>query len=343
MITFITGTPGAGKTLYAISKLLLQLVGTFVPQDVDGVTTMHPRTIYTNINGLLVDHELIDENNLANWHEWSKPGSVIVFDEVQRHWKPRPNGSKVPPEIEALETHRHMGVDLILISQHPMLVDRNVHQLVGRHLHVRRMANAALAIVYEWDHCSRTLAYKASLSKSFWRYRKADFKLYKSAELHTKQKRAVPGLVYIIGLALVIAVWKIPESYSRIIGKGDAVKLAQKQDKDRPNALLQGKASADPKTLPAAPGAVLPLSPASAPVQVLPPVLAGCARLRDLCRCYDQNAQILERPAEFCQAQTVVSVVPPAPGALEHVPELGELARVAPDLDMIAWASRRRR
>lgn len=27
MITFITGTPGAGKTLYAISKLIKPLIG----------------------------------------------------------------------------------------------------------------------------------------------------------------------------------------------------------------------------------------------------------------------------------------------------------------------------
>uniref|UniRef100_UPI0024E125E7 zonular occludens toxin domain-containing protein n=1 Tax=Comamonas jiangduensis TaxID=1194168 RepID=UPI0024E125E7 len=61
MITVITGTPGAGKTLYAITKLLLPLIGTHVPvTDEDGVTTMHPRTIYTNIRGLLIDHELID-------------------------------------------------------------------------------------------------------------------------------------------------------------------------------------------------------------------------------------------------------------------------------------------
>lgn len=340
MITFISGTPGAGKTLYTISKLLLALVGTYADgQDDNGNPVRYPRTIYTNINGLLVDHELIDESNLANWHEWAKPGSVIVFDEVQRHWKPRPNGSRVPAEIEALETHRHMGVDFILISQHPMLVDRNVHQLVGRHLHVRRMANAALAIVYEWDHCSRTLAYKASLSKAFWRYRKKDFKLYKSAEVHTKQKRAIPSLVYIIGLALAIAVWKIPESYSRIVGKGDAVKLAAEQ-----------KAAEKPKTVTTVTQGPPPgeKPPREAAMPVLPaqisqvPALAGCARLRDVCRCYDQNAQVLDRPAELCQAQTAPAAVPSTPAVLEHVPELGEQARLAPDLDMIAWASSRR-
>ena len=103
----------------------------------DDVTTMHPRVIYTNIRGLLIDHELIDAGDnqgLGDWHKWAKPGAVIVFDEFQRAWPPRPNGSKVPEEIQALDTHRHMGVDFILITQNVINTDRHVHGLVGRHL-----------------------------------------------------------------------------------------------------------------------------------------------------------------------------------------------------------------
>ena len=98
MITVITGTPGAGKTLYAISKLIQPLVGTTVKHtQEDGTVEEVPRTIYTNINGLLLDHELIDggENNgLRDWWKWAKPGSVIVFDEVQRIWQPRPTHAR---------------------------------------------------------------------------------------------------------------------------------------------------------------------------------------------------------------------------------------------------------
>ena len=118
MITVITGTPGAGKTLYAITKLIQPLVGTSVPHEgEDGVTTMHPRTVYTNINGLLLDHELIDggdNQGLRDWWTWAKPGSVIVFDEVQRIWQPRANGSKVPEDIQMLETQRHLGGDFVV-------------------------------------------------------------------------------------------------------------------------------------------------------------------------------------------------------------------------------------
>lgn len=206
MITIITGTPGAGKTLYTISKLLLGLVGTKITQEVDGETREFPRTIYTNIRGLMIDHEFIDGSNsggLRNWHEWAKPGAIIVFDEIQKVWTPRANGSAVPPDIQALETHRHMGVDFILITQGLMLTERNLAMLCNRHLHVRRVGNMPFAVVYEWDHASRTLMYAKAVNKKPWRYDKKVFKLYKSADLHTKQKRSIPGLVWFILLGFI--------------------------------------------------------------------------------------------------------------------------------------------
>lgn len=104
MITVITGTPGAGKTLYTIEKLLLPLVGKTVKgRDADGNEVEHPRTIYTNINGLQIDHELIDggdNQGLRDWHKWAKPGAVIVFDEVQR------SGHRVPTVARSPRTFR---------------------------------------------------------------------------------------------------------------------------------------------------------------------------------------------------------------------------------------------
>ena len=218
MITIISGTPGAGKTLYTIEKLLLPLVGKTVDgKDSNGDPVSIERTIYTNINGLQVEHELIDggdNQGLRDWHTWAKPGSVIVFDEVQKVWPPRANGSKVPDDIQALDTHRHMGVDFILITQNVINLDKHIHALGGRHLHVRRIANMSLAVVYEWDHVSRGLMFSKSISKAPWRYDKKVFKLYKSAELHTKQQRRMPGLVWfilvgLIGLAVLAPTLKV--------------------------------------------------------------------------------------------------------------------------------------
>jgi len=305
MITIITGTPGSGKTLYTIQKLLAPLVGTSVPQEVNGVVTMHPRTIYTNINGLQLDHELIDggdNQGLRNWHEWVKPGSVIVFDEVQKVWPPRANGSVVPEDIKALETHRHMGVDFILITQGPMLIDRNLHMLCGRHLHVRRVANLPFATVYEWDLMSRTLNFKASLRKEPYRYNRAVYKLYKSSSLHTKQVRKLPSVLWFLLAGIGVAAWKVPQVYDSLVHPATAVVATSDKPKAVQGTTKPTQASgtaADTKTA-AGEGA-----DTSAPKQ---PVLAGCVRSAKRCSCYDETGKVFAPEPGTCERETA----PPA-------------------------------
>lgn len=266
MITLITGTPGAGKTLYCISKLLQDLVGSVVKStDENGQAKETPRRILTNIPRLLLEHELIDgdeEHGLRGWHKWCKPGDVIVPDEVQRYWPPRPNGSKVPDDISALETHRHKGVDFIIITQHPMLLDRNVLALVGRHLHVRRVGGLGASIVYEWDHCSRSLMYSKALKKSPFKYSKKVFKLYLSSELHTKPKTSVPPLAYVVLIAIAAALYFIPSIVQRISSKTDPkAAAASTSNTPAPNPLLPAPAPAGAASGPAAAPVVPPPAP----------------------------------------------------------------------------------
>lgn len=252
MITIISGTPGAGKTLYTIEKLLLPMVGkTITGKDTNGDPIELQRTVYTNINGLQVDHELIDggdNQGLRDWHKWAKPGSLIVFDEVQKVWPPRPNGSKVPDDIQALDTHRHMGVDFVLITQNVVNLDKHIHALGGRHLHVRRIANMALAVVYEWDHVSRGLMFSKSISKAPWRYDKKVFRLYKSAELHTKQQRRLPGLVWFILAGIVAVALLAPTLKARMTERfGPPAQAAKQGDKaQQSSASSASSASAEP-------------------------------------------------------------------------------------------------
>lgn len=257
MITVITGTPGAGKTLYAIEKLLLPQIGkTIKGRDEHGNEVEHERKVYTNINGLQIDHELIDggdKQGLRDWHKWAKPGSLIVFDEVQKVWPPRPNGSKIPEDVQALDTHRHLGVDFILITQNVLNVDRHIHALGGRHLHVRRVANMPLATVYEWDHISRGLLYSKAISKAPWKYKKKVFKLYKSSELHTKQPRRIPGLVWFILVGIVAMFVLTPQVFERIGGR------------------LSGKPVVPTEKSPAVSGAPAPAGTGAQPVQAVEP------------------------------------------------------------------------
>lgn len=324
MITIITGNPGAGKSLYTVDKLLRDLVGTTVDEEVDGEIVKHPRTIYTNINGLLLDHEKIDGSatgGLRNWHEWAKPGSVIVVDEVQKIWEPRANGSKVPPDIQALETHRHMGVDFIIITQGLMLTERNLCMLCNRHLHVRRIGNLPLAIVYEWDHASRSLMYSKAISKAPYRYNKGVYKLYKSAKLHTSQKRRIPSLIYFVLAGLIGLMYLAPNTYARLTertgmaaAKPDQAKAPAVAAKP-PESMWTAEPPAPPPAVPASlPAAPMPAAVASAPV------FSGCIAAATRCTCYDTQGGKVEREPEACLTITKPASVLLAGGTIPDDP-----------------------
>lgn len=338
MITIITGTPGAGKTLYTVSKLLLPLVGTTVKQEVNGQVVEYPRTIYTNIKGLMIDHELIDgseKGGLRNWQEWAKPGAVIVFDEVQKVWEPRANGSKVPSDIQALETHRHMGVDFVFITQGLMLTERNLCMLCNRHLHVRRVGNMKLAIVYEWDHASRALLFAKAFAKSPWRYDKKVFKLYRSADLHTKQPRKLPSLIWFLLAGVVAMAVLAPTFYGRMqerIGVPQAAKVSTEVK----------KAAQGPSSSPDAPLAAKGDAPVTP--EKKEPVLVGCASMRERCTCFGADGVQVDKGPGFCSIQTR-GMNDQAPNDLKHlvIPDqerhLSTLASAEQDRDLLVWVA----
>lgn len=246
MITLITGSPGSGKTLYCIDKIIQPILGTSVAgMDENNEAVQYERRVYTNINGLLLDHELIDNAWLQNLHENKKTGAFIVYDEVQRVWPNRPNGSKKPQAVEYLETHRHDGIDIVLLTQNPQLLDPAVRALVGRHLHMRRLGGMGAALVYEWDACSNTLNFKAAFRKSAYRYSRKVFGLYQSAKIHTKQNRKLPGAVYVLFFALMAAGYYWFNFYTSMRGKVEPVKTVQSVNQNESQIAKQKTAQSE--------------------------------------------------------------------------------------------------
>lgn len=223
MIYLITGVPGSGKTLYAVSTLISKLMSEKIEAK-DG-TVIKRRLLVDGIPDLMVEHEPLPElyetvddkgktiwacdgDGILTWPSWCKPGDLIVIDEVQRYWRPRGLGVKPPDMIAALETHRHRGIDFVIISQGPMLIDQNVRRLVGRHQHVRRLFGMARAIIYDWDACSMDVHRTRTATTTTWAYPKAAYALYKSSDLHLKQRQKIPiwlvlPVVAVLGLVAV--------------------------------------------------------------------------------------------------------------------------------------------
>lgn len=243
MIELITGTPGAGKTLMTVGRVLRPMVGTKL-RDIDGNEHVR-RLCIGGIPDLLLPHEPVlvrtfdpekggepsdgrerkpgdpplpdVEMRADNWWQWCLPGDVIVIDECQRLFRPMASGRKLPMCIAMLETHRHYGIDMVLITQHPQLIHSNVRSLIGKHRDVRRLLGGFQRMVYEWDRCSSVERRKDATAIP-WRPDKSVYALYKSSEVHTKQKFSVPLPLIVAGVMLIglpVALWA---AYSRVTG-----------------------------------------------------------------------------------------------------------------------------
>lgn len=203
MITLITGAPGAGKT-----AALVDLLGTF-----------KDRPIYCDgIPELQLTHEVLTD--ARQWQTLVPDGAAIVIDEVQRVWRPSGAGSKVPGDIEALETHRHRGLDFFIVTQHPNLVHSNVRRLVGRHVHLRDVGMLG-RWWYEWPEATNPETFRNAPVKKRYTLPKAAFGKYKSASLHIKPIRSVPRAVLLVGVAVIAFAALAWTAYRSISGKLD--------------------------------------------------------------------------------------------------------------------------
>lgn len=294
MITLITGTPGSGKTLYTVASILPQYAGR--PLFVDGIPD------------LLVDHEPSEKTD--TWHDWLPDNAVLVVDECQRVWRPRASSAVVPPAVQAMETHRHRGADIVLITQHPNLLDQNIRRLVGRHLHVRRVWGLNRALVYEWDQATDP-GRVSTATKSMWPYPKKAFGLYKSASVHTARGQKPPFMLW-LAIALILA---FPVggyyAYNRIQAKINPMAIDQTKATTQPGAPGNHAFTPSEPFEPVHPLIAFtprfPDDPASAPAfdgmhQVASsPRIANCIASKSRCICYTQQATRIEISDEKCR------------------------------------------
>jgi len=141
MITLLEGTPGSGKSYYAVAEYLLPWLRT-------------GRRLYVAVDGFYLDRLALFEGRplpelqkqVTLWTERTaipslllsiEPGSAVCLDEAQTIFRAK---EKVPGEIlRWLETHRHYGVDLLLMAQDYRQLTSGVTRLVESTIKFRRM------------------------------------------------------------------------------------------------------------------------------------------------------------------------------------------------------------
>lgn len=184
MITLITGLPGNGKTLWTL-------------QHVKALAEKDQRLVfYVGIPALTLPW-----NRLETMAEWLDipDGSILVVDEAQMVDRLPKRGNGNPPKyVESLATHRHRGIDIFLITQHPLLIDSFARRLCEDHFHLVRTFGAERATVHKFtqvkDYPDKS---RDGSMQSQWSFPRDVYSYYKSAEVHT-HKRKIPARVWIL-------------------------------------------------------------------------------------------------------------------------------------------------
>lgn len=316
MIYLITGTPGTGKTAFAVSSIINNREGLFKYETEDGETVDRP-LYFCHIDGLdekaLKAHRLTEEQiQSAPLNELVPQGSVVIVDEADYAYPTRASAKEVPPYVKTLKELRHDGFTLILMTQHPTMLDSYLRNLVGKHWHLERKQVGTK--LYEFYRCETNLASACAakgVTSDFYKPDKRAFKYYKSASVHIKFKKKLHPVFYGMGLLLVCAplfFYYSSGRFKRYVG-----------EEEQPAAVAIAETSAPAQhqaadTYPAAPpmAASLPVGakiedyrPRIANLQETAPIYdslrqvadfprrVACVASADSCNCYSQQATIL--------------------------------------------------
>lgn len=327
MITLITAIPGSGKTL-------------FVLQTLHELATRENRQVY--YHGI----PLTDEGKkVLGWVELEDPQSwptlpaeaIIVIDEAQYVFPVRRSGTVIPASVDKFATHRHLGLDIFLITQGPQLIDSFIRPLVGRHYHLIRLFGMAKSKLLRWESCQQNpnarQAKADCLDKRTFVFPRKVYTWYKSAEAHT-MKVSIPKKVwFLIGVicaTVLMCVWffssvtagtdeKKPQPPGAAVAQGVTAAPAQSQAGSAPPQTPQQYVN---QRLPRMPG-----FPDSAPVYdelAKPrtfPRAAACMATAKRCQCYtQQGTRIDDLPEITCREMVAKSWFDPYRSEREAAP-----------------------
>jgi zona occludens toxin len=303
MLNLHTGLPGASKTLYTLSY-----VKAMAEKD-------NRPVFYAGIKDLMLPWTEIDA---LKWFE-CPPGAIIVIDECQTYFRPRSFGSNVPDYVAKLETHRHAGHDLFLITQHPMLVDPSIRRLAGRHIHIVRKWGFAASTLHEWgsvrENCDKPAGRTDSI-KHHWKFDKAAYSYYKSAEVHTVKRNLPFRLVMLFVILPALIAFLAWRFYSSVKARTTEASAPVTQTSGGKVSGSAGRGGGERRVLDpvadareyaymntpritgltyTAPKYDEVVRPVTAPVPV------ACVSSTRRCSCYSQQGTVLDVTEAFCR------------------------------------------
>ena len=213
MIHLITGRPGHGKNIYALTFLEQQ---EFINYDKDTKTfssTIDRPLFFIAFDGInIVDSTTAkyeDLDNLPTDQEHDNTSkfpdnSVIVIDEAHRYSPKSTNKEGFTSFVSFLKIHRHYGFDFIFITQSQKDLNIDIRNLVENHFRVNRPFGTQKSFVnhYLGAETSENKQPVKQSSKPFV-LDKRFFEVYKSASIHN-YKSSIPKKYYVFILFFIL-------------------------------------------------------------------------------------------------------------------------------------------
>ena len=313
-IILVTGLPGHGKTLWTLARLK-----PLAEREQRPVFHASGKPVEGRIGipGLAIDGW--QEHDPLRWFDLP-PNSYMVVDECQKVFPIRPRGGVVPEHVAELETHRHGGLDLYLITQHPGLVDSNVRHLCDRHFHIVRKFGTKSATIYEFPTGVQADPFKnrkrEGVIRHDWRYPRKVFDWYKSAEVHTVKAR-LPAKFWLLIAMIVLAPVMLYLAYQRVVvnhGRSASAAAAARSASSPASAVTKTVVFPQDVDASAAAAYLEPYRPRLAGLPFTAPVYDSMTKPVEApypsvcgfgpefpCRCWSQRGFALEVPRGICE------------------------------------------
>jgi len=151
MIELYEGVPGSGKSYHAICEKFLPWVrqGRRLYIAVDGIY-LDRLALFTGIDLETLEQQITiwkDSVEVLRAFQHVEAGSAVIIDEAQTVFR---SMQKVEPGLlRWLETHRHYGVDILLMSQDFRQMSQGVTRLIEATVKFRKLSFVGLSKKYQ--------------------------------------------------------------------------------------------------------------------------------------------------------------------------------------------------
>lgn len=293
-IKLITGIPGSGKTLFAVSQLKKEL------EKNQACDT--PRQIYCDITGLKI-HGI--EPPPLDWR-LTPPNSLLIYDEAQFHQEFKANrGNSQYKAIEELTIHRKTGHEIWFITQDPKRLHNDILAMVEQHYHLDRPYGAKLASIYQYRGAEKnptgvTVKQRAE-NKQLFAYDKSLYQLYESSQVNDGIKMRLPRELVFWGCVLVAT---LGGAYYFIFGNANTQDYIQavQEGRDGETSPIDAPTDAPPQDAPnpqtASNGQ---LSQTEQTVEQTEQVqVRGVIKMGNKCSAYNKDGMLLELTKKDC-------------------------------------------